>query len=262
MRGTEFLSTIVEIDGGSVVRKKIDEAEARRLLGGAPVLLVTTHWQAVSNVTPIAWAMPVSTNPPLMAIAVHPSRHSHDMISYGQGFAINVPARVLLNHTHWAGMVSGVAMDKLDVARLPHFRAKEIDAPLLEGCVGWIECEVADTFTTGDHTLFIGKIVAAHVDTDAWDDERKVWALDDEEYKPLHYLGGRSYAMLESVFDSEVAARSAEQMEEEGFGKELEEAEEERRRKREEGEETRTEAEERGEIEVDPEPVPRGRPEA
>ena len=197
-----------------------------------------------------------------MAIAVQPSRHSHDMISYGQGFAINVPTRVLLNHTQWVGMVSGVQMDKLDVARLPHFRAKEIDAPLLEGCVGWIECTVADTFTTGDHTLFVGKVVAAQVDTDGWDEERQVWALDDEDYKPLHYLGGRSYAMLASVLDTSVEARSAERMEEEGFGRELDEAEEERRRKREEAEETRAETERRGEVEVEPSPAPRPAPEA
>ncbi|MCY3886423.1 MAG: flavin reductase family protein [Chloroflexi bacterium] len=244
-----------------MVRQKIPEAEARRLLGGAPVLLVTTRWQAASNVFAVAWAMPVSTNPPLLAIAVHPSRHSHDMISFGESFAINIPARVLLNHTQWVGMVSGMQMEKLDVARLPHFRAKEVEAPLIEGCVGWIECTVSDTFTTGDHTLFVGKIVAAHVDTEAWDAERKVWSLTDEEYQPLHYLGGQSYAMLDSVFDSEVEARSADQMEEEGFGKELEEAEAERRRKREEAEQSRAESEQRGEEEVSPAKAPRERPE-
>ena len=244
-----------------MVRKNIDETEARRLLGGAPVLLVTSSWQAVSNVFPIAWAMPVSVRPPLVAIAVHPTRHSHDMIQYGEEFAINVPSRLLLNHTQWLGMVSGLQADKLDVSRLPHFNAKEIDAPLLEGCVGWIECSVQDRYTLGDHTLFVGKVLRCQVDTDAFDSERLIWSLEDDDYKPLHYLGGRTYALLAELFDAEVDERPAEQMEEEGFGKELEEAEEERRRKREEAEEARYEEERRGEHEVAPASTPRPRQE-
>ena len=245
-----------------MVRVKIDETEARRLLGGAPVLLVTTQWKAVSNVLPIAWAMPVSIQPPLIAIAVHPTRHSHDMIQFGEAFAINIPSRVLLNHTQWLGMVSGLQADKLEVSRLPHFRAKEIEAPLLEGCVGWIECLVHDKYTTGDHTLFIGKVMRCQVDTDAFDREKGVWSLEDDEYKPLHYLGGRTYALLASGSEAVVEQRPVEQMEEEGFGKELEEAEEERRRKREEAEAARAEVERRGEAEPEAGSRPRALPEA
>ena len=245
-----------------MVRKRIDDIEARRLLAGAPVLLVTTKWRAATNVLPIAWAMPCSVDPPLVAIAVHGSRHSHEMIRFGDEFAINIPSRVLLNHTQWAGMVSGVLVDKLDAAKLPHFNGREIDAPLLEGCVGWVECTVHDSFTTGDHTLYVGKVVACQVDTDAFDRDSLVWSLDDDDYKPLHYMGGRTYALLGGKFDSSVEARSAEQMEAEGFGEELNAAEEERRRKREEAEEARYAQERRGEEEVEPQHAPRPRPEA
>lgn len=245
-----------------MVRKKIEAEDARRLLGGAPVLLISSKWRAVMNVLPVAWAMPLSLTPPLVGIAVHTSRHSHDVIRYGEEFAINIPSRVLLNHTQWLGTVSGLEMDKLEVSRLPHFNAREIDSPLLEGCVGWIECTVFDSYTTGDHTLYVGKVVACQIDTDAFDTERMTWALDDDEYKPLHYLGGRTYALLTAPFDAAVEQRSADQMEAEGFGVELEEAEEERRRHREEQEEERYEAERRGEREPDRSSPSQQRPEA
>ena len=50
-------------------------------------------------------------------------------------------------------------------------------SPVLDGALAFIECKVAETFTAGDHTLFIGSIVEAKLlkeDTDPlifrWDD--------------------------------------------------------------------------------------------
>ena len=238
------------------------EEEARRLLGGSPVLIVSTSWRAVGNAAPIAYAMPVSVNPPLIAIAVHPSRRTHDMIKFGEEFAINVPSKVLLNHTQWLGMVSHTVGDKLEASRVPTFKGKEIEAPLLEGCVGWIECTLHDFYTMGDHTLFVGKVVAAQADTDGFDQNTGMWSLDDDEYKPLMYMGGRTYSLLGDPFDASVEARPVEQMIEEGIGRELEEAEAERRIKREEEAERRDEEERRGQSEPDTSSLPRELPDA
>ena len=244
-----------------MVRRRMEEVDARRLLGGAPVAIVTTSWRNVANAMPLAWAMPVSVDPPLIAIAVHPGRHSHDMITFGEEFALNFPSKVILNHTQWLGMVSGLQGDKIEGSRLPYFRAKIIDAPLLEGCVGWIECAVHDSYTTGDHKLFIGRVMAAQADTDAFDFETGLWSLADDEYKPLSYLGGRTYSVLAAAFDAEVEQRSPEQMAEEGLGRELEEVEAERAIKREEAEEARHAQERRGETEPETSALPRPRPE-
>ena len=89
-----------------------------------------------------------------------------------------------------------------------------------------------------------------------------MWALEDDEYKPLMYLGGRSYSIMADGFDSTVEQRPVEQMLEEGIGRELEEAESERRIKREEEAERRDEAERRGEAEPDTSSLPRELPEA
>ncbi len=245
-----------------MVRKRMLEDDARRLLGGSPVAIVSTNWRGVGNAAPIAWSMPVSVNPPLIAIAVHPSRRTHDMIKFGEEFAINIPSKVLLNHTQWLGMVSNTIGDKLEASGVPTFKGKEIDSPLLEGCIGWIECTLHDFYTMGDHTLFIGKVVSAQADTDGFDFNTGMWALDDDEYKPLMYLGGRSYSIMDDGFDATVEQRPVEQMLEEGIGRELEEAEAERRIKREEEAERREEEERRGEAEPDTSSLPRELPDA
>ena len=175
------------------MRRNLSEHDARRLLIPGPVVLVTTKWRGVADVMPAAWSMPLSAEPPLVGVMVHPSRHSHDMIRWGEEFALNFPGPELLNHVAYFGSVSGRMVDKLDISKLPTFSARKIEPPLLEGCVGWIECGVEDAIRLGDHTLFVGRVVAVAADDEAFNE---TWLLENEA-RPLHYLGGLSYATLE-----------------------------------------------------------------
>ena len=175
-------------------RRTLDPLEASRLLNGGPVLLLTTRWRDQTDVMPVIWHTPLSRVPPLVGVVVHPGRHTHDMVRFSEQFALNFPARDLLNHAHYFGNVSGDNVNKLELAKLPTFRAAEVDAPLLENCLAWIECGLEDSHRIGDHTLFIGRIVAVQAEADAFDD---TWLLDDADFKPLHYLGVDRYATLD-----------------------------------------------------------------
>ncbi|MPZ24416.1 MAG: flavin reductase family protein [Dehalococcoidia bacterium] len=183
------------------MRKSVDELHARRMLGGGPVLLVTTRWRDQVNVAPMGWHMPVSIIPPLVAIAVHPSRRTHDMIRSSEEFAINIPGPRLLDHVHYYGVVGGNEINKVEAGKLPTFAARRVIAPLLDHCVGWIECGLEDTVSIGDHTLFIGRVAAVQVDDEAFDD---VWLLDDEDARPLHYIGAERYSALGEVLYAKV----------------------------------------------------------
>ncbi len=226
------------------MRQSIPETDARRLLGGGPVALVTTAWRGNYNVMPAVFATALSFQPPLIGLAVHPSRHTHDMIKFSEEFALNIPGRELLHHCQYLGSVSGRDLNKLELTKLPVFSARKVDAPLLEGCVGYIECGVEDAMTTGDHTFFIGKVVAAQVEQDAFDG---TWLLDDDELKPLHYLGVNLYSLLGERLEARVpqaqAEVSAQEQIESGVADARDETEERREREAGEAEQRRREGE-------------------
>jgi flavin reductase (DIM6/NTAB) family NADH-FMN oxidoreductase RutF len=182
---------------------------------GAPVLLVTSSYRGRHNALPVAYAMVLSIVPPMIGIAIHPSRHSYDVIRKTEEFAINIPTRELLHHVQYLGTLSGVDFDKLELTKLPSFRARKLDTILLEGCVGWIECSVQDALEMGDHFLVVGRVVAVSADDDAFDGS---WKLDENDLKPLHYLGANHYAVLDYVMDARIP-QSAEE-----YGKRLDEA--------------------------------------
>jgi len=200
------------------VRRNLDEVDARRLLTGGPVLLVSSSYRGRHNVMPVAYAMPLSLVPPVIGIAVHPSRHTFDVIKKRNEFAISIPGRELLHHIQYLGSLSGEDFDKLELTKLPTFRARKLDTVLVEGCVGWIECALKDTIDMGDHFLVIGDVVAVQADDDAFNDH---WLLTDNDQKPLHYLGGNHYSMLSEVMDARIPKRAEE------YGKRLDEAVEE-----------------------------------
>lgn len=176
-----------------MTRRTLSELEGLRLLNGGPVVLVTTRWREKTNVMPAIWYTPVSRVPPLVAVVVHPSRHTHDMVRFSEEFALNFPAADLVNHTHYFGQVSGEDVGKIELSRLPTFRATKIDAPLLENCVAWMECGLEDSHRLGDHTIFVGRVLVVQAEKEAFDE---TWLVGDPDYRPLHYLGADRYAVL------------------------------------------------------------------
>lgn len=183
------------------MRQQRDELEARRLLGGSPVALLSVRWRDEVNILPVAWHMTLSVEPPLLGVAIHPARYSHDMIKASEEFALSIPGPRLLDHVHYFGIVSGAEINKLEASRLSTFPSRRGGPPLLEHCVGWIECGLEDAVAFGDHTLFVGRVVAVQVDDEAFGD---TWSLEAEDKRPLHYLGGMNYAALGELLIAKV----------------------------------------------------------
>lgn len=179
---------------------------AARILQGGPVALVTTADRGTANVIPVAWHTPVSARPPLVAIAIEQSRQSAEMISHSEQFALNFPTRKLLHHVQYLGSISGKEIDKFEATQLETFVATHLSAPLLQDCVAWVECEVQEVLPFGDHFLYVGLVVAVHVDPAAFDER---WLIDAAEARPLHFLGGNHYSTLDGVLEARLP-RSAE----------------------------------------------------
>lgn len=179
-------------------------ATARLLLGG-PVALLTAHDRGRDNVMPVAWHMPVATRPPLVAVAIEQSRHTADMVSHAEQFALSLPGRALLHHVQYLASLSGADVDKFEATQLATFAATHVDAPLIAGCLAWVECAVQEILPFGDHLLCIALVVAVHVDPRAFDDR---WLMRDKELRPLQFLGDHYYTLPHDVLEARLPGRA------------------------------------------------------
>jgi flavin reductase (DIM6/NTAB) family NADH-FMN oxidoreductase RutF len=177
-------------------KKPIPLKRANRLINDGCTILVTSQYGDKESIITLAWQMPVSASPPMAAISVGPSRYSHDLISQSGQFVINVPPFSLLKETIYCGSVSGRDEDKFEGAGLTREPAQIVSAPLIAECIGHLECKVAQEVTAGDHTLFLGEVVAASAAERLWDE---VWQVDKKEARTIHHLGGSFFCAPERI---------------------------------------------------------------
>lgn len=114
------------------------------------------------NVMAVAWIIPVSVNPPMVAMSIRPERYSHDLIIEAEEFVVNVPTFEMARKVLFCGRQSGKSHDKFKKASLSPREGKKVNTPIIKECVAHLECNLAKTMEIGDHTLIIGRVVAAY----------------------------------------------------------------------------------------------------
>ena len=175
------------------MKKEIPLSRAHRIVNHGPVVLVTTQVENGSpNIMAVAWIAPVSQVPPLVAISVGNGHYSHRLVSESGEFVVNVPSSSMASKVMVCGKVSGRDIDKFKKARLTPIPAKEVGPPLVEECIGHLECRLDHEVRVGDHTLFIGRVVKAWVEEGLF---KETWRIDKEGGKALHHLGGNVFAV-------------------------------------------------------------------
>jgi flavin reductase (DIM6/NTAB) family NADH-FMN oxidoreductase RutF len=167
-------------------------SSAYRLLHPMHTVLVSCVGKAGKpNIITLAWAMPTSISPPMVAISIAPRRHSHALIEKSKEFAVNIPTIDMLDETSFCGTASGRNHDKFKETGLTPLPANKVKAPLIKECVANLECKLRTQCTSGDHTIFVGEIVDAHVDKGAF---RNAYNL--KKARMIFHLGGEKFATL------------------------------------------------------------------
>jgi len=117
--------------------------------------LTMAHAERV-NAMIASWVSQVSYDPPLIVIAVHPNRYSHEIIEKSGFFAMHVLKKTQKNHVaRFMGSDPGEKFRGVD------WQPGKTGCPILKECAAWFECKLSDRIQPGNHTLFFGKVVDA-----------------------------------------------------------------------------------------------------
>ncbi len=106
------------------------------------------------------WVTQTSFDPPLVVISVENDAHTRKLIDAGQVFSVNV----IEDSVEGRAIIERMVKPQ----RRVHTKLGEDDftvgltgAPLLTAALSWFECEVVQTIETGDHQLYLGRVVGA-----------------------------------------------------------------------------------------------------
>jgi flavin reductase (DIM6/NTAB) family NADH-FMN oxidoreductase RutF len=178
----------------TIEKTKVESSSAYRILYPMRTVLVSTVGKTGKpNIITLAWAMPTSLVPPLLAISVSPKRHSHMLIEETKEFVVNIPTVKLLPEVLICGTTSGSKSDKFAETKLTPLPAKKVKAPIIKEAIAHLECKLDNQFKTGDHTIFVGEIIEAYADKGVFTDK-----YDLEKARMLFHVGGNKFATLDT----------------------------------------------------------------
>ena len=98
----------------------------------------------------------LSLDPPLVGVAVSRQAAMHELLRGAGAFAVSLlAADQVAVAQHFARGVPPLALWHGIASRQGETRA-----PLIDDALGWIECRLEAEHATGDHTFFVGEVVA------------------------------------------------------------------------------------------------------
>ncbi|HEY0738226.1 MAG TPA: flavin reductase family protein [Herpetosiphonaceae bacterium] len=134
----------------------IDQAEFRRIMGhfASGVTVVTVCREGTCHGITVSSFCSLSLEPPLVLICIDRRYTSHEKIQQSEAFAINI----LAEDGEWLSRHFASRAD--DKFAKVGYHTGESGAPLLDEALATIECRLVDQFPGGDHTIFVGQVLA------------------------------------------------------------------------------------------------------
>ena len=181
-------------------RAAIPLRHAYRLLNHGPTVLVSSAHAGQRNVMAAAWNMPLDFDPPKVLLVIDRQTLTRELVDASGEFALNIPCRAIADQVLAAGSVSGRDGDKFARTGLVPFAATKIDAPLIRGCVAWLECRVIrEPANQQNHDLFVAQVLAAWADPQVFSEGR--WHFPDADRTTIHYQAGGAFFATGESFD-------------------------------------------------------------
>lgn len=159
------------------------------------LLIVSISQDGKPNVMTCAWSTPVSEDPPIVAIALSKESYTNSLIKSSGEFTVNIPSEKLLDATWICGTVSGKDVDKASLAGITYSNSKRVKPPIINECIGHLECRVLNSIDIGESTLFIGEVLEAYADKEFF--QEGIWNI--ESVGILLHLGGDRFAIATKV---------------------------------------------------------------
>jgi flavin reductase (DIM6/NTAB) family NADH-FMN oxidoreductase RutF len=164
-----------------------------RLLVPRPAVLISTRdAQGNTNAAPFSFVMPVSVDPPIIAFAAAPKRHTLANIRETNEFVINIPPKDIVEKLWICSKDFPKGTSEIEKASLTEKPSQMVMAPSIEECVAWIECMLEYDETVGDHVVVFGRVIGVNAKEELVKEESY---LDIAKCQPLMHIGGKEFSV-------------------------------------------------------------------
>lgn len=190
-------------------RRPVPLSKAYRLLNHGPTVLVSAAHDGQRNIMAAAWAMPLDFEPPKVAVVLDKSTWTRQLLEAAGTFVLNVPCAGQADIVQTVGSTSGLELqqgggDKFQAYGLQTFAGEQVEAPLLEGCVAWLECRLLpEPHNHQQYDLFLAEVIAAQADSRVFSEGR--WHFEGHDsLRTLHHVAGGHFLTIGAPLDGQL----------------------------------------------------------
>lgn len=127
------------------------------------VTVVTTqHHEQRVGITASSFTS-LSLEPPQILICVAKKLYTHQVIEQSRIFAVNI---LRLEQLEWGMRFAGMIPELADRFQGIEVQQAVTGAPVFPAALAWLDCTLHTTHDSGDHTIFIGEVMAANAATE------------------------------------------------------------------------------------------------
>ena len=123
------------------------------------VYIIGVKYGSKINGMTAAWVNQVSSQPPMISVAIGKTHYTSDLISKAKSFSVNILSPNQMELAQKCGFISGRDHDKLQEEEIIY---QATGAPILSNCTAYLDCALTHQFEVGDHVLFIGTVIKAN----------------------------------------------------------------------------------------------------
>lgn len=136
----------------------VDPSEFRTVIGhfatGVTVITAAADG-ALHGMTANAFTS-LSLDPVMVLVCIDKTTHAHKILTAGGAFAVNI----LGEHQEDVSRVfARKGEPEQGTLRGQPFRLGRTGAPILNDCLAYMDCEIAEVLDGGDHSIFLGRVV-------------------------------------------------------------------------------------------------------
>lgn len=130
------------------------------------VFVISIDSEGKPNGTVTKCFMKCSYEPRMLAVSLAKGGYTHNLIEASKEFLIAVPNKELEAELDFFATMKGAEIDKFKATKIKTEPAKIIKSPLLSDATINFECHLASQIDAGDHVVFIGRVLASHINKD------------------------------------------------------------------------------------------------
>lgn len=179
----------------------MDISKVTRLLNHGPTTLISSAHNGQRNIMAAAWVCALDFDPPKVTVVIDKKTFTRELIEAEGTFAINLPCVKQIELVKKVGSVSGrdfLSADKFAEYGIETFAAQKIAAPLVKGCVAWLECKmIPEQYNQETYDLFIAEVVAAQADERVFSQNKDGgwrWHFEGfDDMRTIHHVAGGAF---------------------------------------------------------------------